>query len=301
MTSAMRAAISCGMSKSAPSNSLASGIAALAAREGCNGTLHPGIDVYRLTASEAPTPTLYRASIILVGAGEKRGILGREMFVYNARNYLVVTSPLPMLCQTIAAERSPLLSVVVGVEIDLLRELVLELNDRPEREVAGRCVFTAPLEPALEEVGVRLLGHLADERRTRALARQTVREMLFHVLDGPYGDSLRAVAQGPMGRLSHVLRHMNACYRERLPVEELARLAHMSVPTFHQHFKAVTATSPLQYLKAIRLTRARQLLQSGDAVKSVAHLVGYESESQFSREYRRFFGAAPSVFRSSAT
>lgn len=141
---------------------------------------------------------------------------------------------------------------------------------------------------------------LGDPRRTRALARQTVRELLFHVLDGPFGDTLRSVAHGPMGRLDHVLRHMNQSYRERLPVEELARLAHMSVPTFHTHFKAVTATSPLQYLKAIRLTRARQLLQAGDAVKSVAHLVGYESESQFSREYRRYFGSAPSLFRTTA-
>jgi AraC-like DNA-binding protein len=87
---------------------------------------------------------------------------------------------------------------------------------------------------------------------------------------------------------------MSKRYAERLSVGELAEMAHMSIPTFHQHFKAMTATSPLQYMKSLRLTHARQMLQAGARVKAVAHDVGYESESQFSREYRRFFGFPPS-------
>jgi AraC-like DNA-binding protein len=274
---------------------LAAGIAALAPQEGCNRTRYPGVVVYRLTVAEPPTPTLYPSSLILVGAGEKHAILGGEAFAYNAGHYLVVTPPLPMLCKTIASIDEPVLSLQVEIELPLLRELLLEVSaPSAARTRSPRSVFRAPLPPDLEGAGARLLACLTDERRTKALARQTIREMLFLVLDGPYGDSLRVLGDGPVSQLAQVLRHMNAKFADRMSVGKLARMAHMSVPTFHQHFKAVTGTSPLQYLKALRLTRARQMLRAGSLVKTVAHDVGYESESQFSREFHRLFGSPPS-------
>ena len=285
------------MSKITPTtNSLAAGIAALARQEGPNSTHYPGAVVYRVSAPEVPTPTFYGACLILVGAGEKRGTLRDQTFVYNPRHYIAVTSPLPMLCRTIASPAKPLLSLAIEIDLALLRELLLEMAEPPV-PVSSRSfqsVFHAPLPQDLEDAGARLLACLPDERRTRALARQIVREMLYLVLEGPYGDSLRALAEGPVGQLAHVLRFMTTRYADRLSVGALAGMAHMSIPTFHQHFKAVTATSPLQYMKSLRLTRARQMLQAGSKVKSVAHDVGYESESQFSREYRRFFGFPPS-------
>ncbi|WP_437924606.1 AraC family transcriptional regulator [Sorangium sp. So ce291] len=279
------------------SNSLATGIAALASHEGCNRTRYPGVVVYRLTVAEPPTPTLYPSSMILVGAGEKQATLGDKTFAYNAGYYLVVTPPLPMLCRTIASVDEPVLTLQVEIELAVLRELLLEVNELPAPQLArsSRSVFRAPLPRDLEDAGARLLACLTDERRTRALARQTIREMLFLVLDGPCGDSLRALAEGPVSQLAHVLRHMTTRFAERMMIGDLAQMAHMSVPTFHQHFKTITGTSPLQYMKAVRLTRARQLLQAGGMVKTVAHDVGYESVSQFSREYRRFFGSPPSA------
>ena len=277
-------------------NSLAAGIDVLARKEGANSTHYPGAWVYRITAPEVPTPTFYGASLILVGAGEKRGTLRDQSFVYNPSNYLAVTSPLPMLCRTIASAAKPLLSLAVEIDLALLRELLIELNEppAPPSSRSFQTVFRAPLPRDLEDAGARLLACLTDERRTRALARPIVREMLYLVLEGPYGDSLRALAEGPVGQLAHVLRFMTTRYADRLSVGALADMAHMSIPTFHQHFKAVTATSPLQYMKSLRLTRARQMLHAGGRVKSVARDVGYESESQFSREYRRFFGFPPS-------
>lgn len=277
-------------------NSLAAGIAALARKEGRNSTHYAGAAVFRITAPEAPAATFYPAALILVGAGEKQGTLRNEIFAYNAEHYLVVTSPLPMLCRTIASSRQPLLSLGVEIEPAMLRELLLEMSEplSPAGVRSFRPVFRAPLLPDLEDAGDRLLACLTDERRTRALARQTIREMLYLVLEGPYGDSLRALAEGSVGQLAPVLRHMSTRYAERLRVGELAEMARMSIPTFHQHFKAMTATSPLQYMKSLRLAHARQMLQAGGRVKAVAHEVGYESESQFSREYRRLFGVPPS-------
>ena len=278
-------------------NSLAAGIAELAPEEGRNATRYPGAILYHLTAAEPPTPTLYPASLILVGSGEKRGILAGDTFVYDPRHYLVVTSPLPMLCQTLATPRTPVLSLMVDVDLDILRELLLAADDRPlaTPHRTQRSVYRAPLVPALEDAGRRLLEHLRSDRCTRALARQTVRELLFHVLEGPYGDALRALAHGPTGELGRVMRYLAAHFAERITIEELARQAHMSVPTFHHHFKAMTATSPLQYIKALRLTRARRMIQLGSTAKHAARDVGYESESQFSREFRRFFGSTPSA------
>jgi AraC-like DNA-binding protein len=278
-------------------NSLAPGIAALAQREGCSTTRYPGVVVWRMTVAQPPTPTLYAASLILVGSGAKQATLGDQSFVYNADHLLVVTSPLPMLCRTIASVDEPVLTVVVEIELALLRELLFELNlpAAPQLDAPARTVFRAGLSRELEDAGSRLLAHLTEEQRTRALVRHTIREMLFLVLETPYGNSLRAITEGAPSQFAHVLRHVNANFAERMTIAELADMARTSVPTFHQRFKAMTGTSPLQYIKTLRLTRARQMLGAGGMVKTVAQAVGYESESQFSREYRRLFGAPPST------
>ena len=278
-------------------NSLAAGIALLTPQEGGNETRYPGVSLYRFTVPEPPTRYVYPSSLVLVGAGRKQVSLGNKTLPYDAGHYLVVTSPMPILCRTIASADEPVLSMVVEIELALLREIVLEFERSP-RAAVGRSthtVFYAPLPRGLEDAAARLLACLADERRTRALARQTIREMLFLALDGPQGDSLRALAEGPASQLADVVREMNARFAERMAIGELAQMAHMSVPTFHQHFKAMTGTSPLQYMKAVRLIRARQMLLGGGMVKTVARDVGYESETQFSREYRRFFGSPPSA------
>lgn len=279
------------------SNSLASGIAAIALAEGCSNTRVPGVVVWRMTAAQAPTPTLYSASLILVGSGEKRATFADEVLTYDSKRALVVTSPLPMLCQTLASVARSVLTLVVPIDMSMLRELLVELPPRRaalSRKVPARTAFCLPLSDELEDAGKRLLRHLTSDRRAAVLARQTIREMLFLVLETPQGQWLRSAAEGESGRLSHVLREMNDNFTKRMPIERLARLAGMSVPTFHARFKAATNNTPLQYVKALRLTRARQMLSEGMIVKTVARHVGYESESQFSREYRRFFGATPS-------
>lgn len=276
-------------------NALAPAILALAPTEGISASRYPGIRFYRLTSPEPPTPTVHAASITLVGAGEKRGTLGGHTYVYDERHYIVVASPLPMVCQTLASRAKPAIAVSIDVDLELLREVVdADVDAAPSAEPARPIVVRAPLRPVVEATGLRLLGQLGSERETRVLARQTVRELLFHVLTGPRGNDFRALTRGPVSQLSRVLSLIGERFAEPLPIAELARLAHMSVPTFHHHFRRITSTTPLQYIKAIRLTRARQLLVGGAAAKEAAHQVGYESESQFSREFSRYFGAPPS-------
>jgi len=277
------------------SNSLAPGISAFAKKEGCTPTRIPGVVMWRMTAGEPPTPTLYAASLVLVGSGEKRATFVDDVLTYDTERALVVTSPLPMLCQTLASAARPVLTLVVPIDFVTLRELVEELAPRAKAQgVLSPTAFCVPLSDELEAAGARLLRHLARGARADEFVRNAIREMLFLILETPRGEWLRSAAEGESGRLSHVLREMNDNFTRRMTVQQLARRASMSVPTFHVRFKAATGSTPLRYIKALRLTRARQMLTEGAFVKTVAREVGYESESQFSREYRRFFGSTPS-------
>lgn len=277
-------------------NALAAPIVQLARGQGLTASRYPGIAFYHLTSHDPPSPTVHAASVTLVGAGEKRGYLDGRTYVYDPLHYIVVASPLPMVCETLASPKKPAIAVTIDLDLELIRELVDADVDRAPPTPAQPIVVRAPIRAPILEAGLRLLDHLADERRTRILARQTVRELLFHVLDGPNGDALRALGHGSTNALSRVLRIMATRYAEPVPIAEFAALAHMSLATFHHHFRRVTKTTPLQYVKALRLTRARQLLEGGMAAKSAARAVGYESESQFSREFSRFFGASPRAY-----
>jgi AraC-like DNA-binding protein len=231
-----------------------------------------------------------------VGQGIKRAYLGREVYAYDAGHYLVMTSPMPMLLELAATAAAPVLTVAIEIEMALLNEVAVGLADVMPSPVGrpARGVFVARLTPEIEDGAARLLDYLGDERATRLLARHTIREIVYHVLQGPKAGALWALPLGRAGQLGRVIHYMNEHYAEPLQVGALAQMAHMSVPTFHQHFKTVTSASPLQYLKTVRLAQARLLMvQSGTAANVAARAVGYESESQFSREFRRFYGAPP--------
>jgi AraC-like DNA-binding protein len=284
--------------QSYPSNALAGPIGQLAVAEGANRTRHPGVTVYRATVPQPPVPTLYEASVIIVGQGLKRGYLEAEAFDYDAGRYLVLTSPMPMLCEILTSAGLPVLTAVIEIDLALLGELLLDLTQAPPPAGSrlARGVYSTPLTTEVEDAATRLLRCLTSEQGTRVLARQTIREVLYHVLQGPRGDALweLSLSNRPAGQLIRVIRHMNENFAKPLGVQQLAEMAQMSVPTFHHHFRAVTSTTPLQYLKAVRLTKARTLMtQTGEGVASAAHTVGYESASQFSREFRRFFGSPP--------
>ncbi|MGC4031186.1 MAG: AraC family transcriptional regulator [Tepidisphaeraceae bacterium] len=277
-------------------NALARSIGALAPVEGANVTRLSGVTLYRVTEPQPPSPTLYNASIVLVGQGVKRAHLGTEIYEYSPSNFLVMTSPMPLLCEIVASPKVPVLTMTVEIDPSLLSELIIETGESAATGPSPRGVYSAAVTPAVIDTGVRLLNCLANDESSRVLGRQTVRELIYHVLSGPQGHLLRALspAGGRTAQLGRVIRHMNANFDKPMSVEDLAKMAHLSVPVFHQHFKAVTATSPLQYIKAVRLTKARLLMmQDGLSAKEACRQVGYESDSQFSREFRRYFGTSP--------
>lgn len=255
--------------------------------------------VPRLTLSRAAAPTepsgvIYYPLFCVVAQGRKRVFLGDEEFRYDPTSYLVASVDLPVVGQVI---EGPYLGFTLALDPAAIAALLLEM---PPTATGGRAASKALAVQALGDdlldPILRLLRLLERPADIPVLAPGIEREVLYRLLLGPRGEMLRQMAL-PASQLSQVSRAINvirARFEQTLRVEELARAAGMSAPSFHRHFRAVTAMSPLQFQKRVRLQEARRRLLSQHAdAASVGFDVGYESASQFSREYRRLFGAPP--------
>lgn len=270
----------------------------LSPQEGYTRSRLDSVTFMRANRPLARTPALYEPSIVIIIQGRKRGLHGERLYVYDAQHYLVLAVPLPFSIETEASEQEPLLGLALRIDSPLVAELAMGLGAvTPAEPEAVQSLQCSPLEVKLADATLRLLEALSAPDEAPLLGPSILREIVFRVLTGPQGAGLRAtLAQGGhFGRIARVLQHIHANYTENLDLATLAEAAHMSAPTFHVHFKAVTATSPLQYLKAIRLHQARLLMiREGANAATAAQRVGYESPSQFSREFKRLFGRAPS-------
>lgn len=269
----------------------------LATVEGPSPSILEGVQLIRSDRYTPPIPIIYDPCIVIVGQGRKIGYLGDQVYTYDPYNYLVLSVPLPFVCETKASPEEPLLAVSMRVDPATLGELLMEMDD--ERVVSGqvpRGIYSTPLTGELIEATVRLLECLRSPADSRILGPQALREIIYRVLCGEQGGALRAVAarHSHFSQIARVLRRMYTEYQHELNIDALAREAGMSVSSFHHNFKAVTSASPLQYLKSIRLHKARMLMvQDGLNASTAAGRVGYESASQFSREYKRHFGSTP--------
>lgn len=276
---------------------LASLLDEVAVHEGMNRTVVEGVEVARVSQSVPRAPVVYQPKILVVGQGHKRAYLGGEVYRYDPFNYLVLSVPLPAECETEATPEEPLLLLAIAVEPTMLGEMLLEMDELPTPlGPTPRGISSTPMNEEMAGAVVRLLECLKSSTDSRILGRQTVREVVYRVLQGEQAGALRALANRDdhFARIARVLRHVHADYARQSSVEELARRAGMSVAAFHHYFKLVTASSPLQYLKRIRLDHARRLMaHDGYNAGTAARAVGYESPSQFSREFKRLFGVTP--------
>src|SRR3954466_10704247 len=276
---------------------LASLLGEIAVEEGMQRTLIEGVEVFRATESVPRAPIVYLPRILIVGQGRKRAYLGGEAYRYDAYNFLVLSVPPPAECETEASPEEPLLLLAIHVEPAMVGEMILELDEPPSPATpTPRGISSTPMDEEMAGAVIRLLECLKKPNDSRVLGRQTVREIVFRVLQGEQGGALRALASRDdhFARIARVLRLVHADYANPLGVDELARKAGMSVTAFHLYFKLVTASSPLQYLKRIRLDHARRLMtHDGHNASTAARAVGYESPSQFSREFKRLFGVSP--------
>lgn len=261
-------------------------------------TLLPDIRLLYGTQPGTRTPVMYQPGIVILFSGHKTGYINDRVFRYDANEYLLLTVPLPFECETFATPEVPLAGIRVNVDILQLQELLMDIGEdehfQPAMAASG--INSATLSDEILCAVERLLDVMERPLDARILGRQIVREILYHVLTGPRGGALLALVsrQTHFSLISRVLKRIESQYTENLSVDQLAAEANMSVSAFHHNFKSVTSTSPLQYLKSYRLHRARMLMiHDGMKASAAAMRVGYESASQFSREFKRFFGVTP--------
>lgn len=275
----------------------------LAPHEGHHATGVPGLTLIRADQPGQRLPALYEPGLVLVLQGRKQATLGSQVLSYDPLHALVVSvTMLPQAQITDASPARPYLCLRLGVDSHELAALLLEAAPAIPPTTAGSgaaparglhlATVSAPLLDALH----RLLHLLLQPRDLPVLAPLLRREIFYRVLTGELGPQLRAlaVADSQAQRIGRAIALVRRRYTEPLRVDELAAAAHMSASTLHARFKQVTAMTPLQYQKLLRLHEARRLmLADGLDAASAAHRVGYESPSQFNREYRRQFGAPP--------
>ncbi|WP_434710407.1 AraC family transcriptional regulator [Pseudomonas sp. R1-1] len=269
----------------------------LAPLEGYNLSVLDDVRFLRSNRPLTRTPVLYEPGIVILCQGQKRGYLGDEIYVYDAQHYLVLSVPVPFTMETDASEDQPMLAVYLRLDFALAGELIQQVDEvRGFDATAPRGMYASPMDDALRQSTLRFLQIMNDGDDAQILGPAMLRELYYRILTGAQGGTLRAAIaqQGQFGKVTRAIHKIHSCYHEHLDVEALAEEAQMSVPNFHLHFRKVTDTSPMQYLKSTRLHQARLLMLRNDftAARS-AFLVGYESASQFSRDFKRFFGRTP--------
>lgn len=244
------------------------------------------------------TPVMYQPGIIFLFSGHKIGYINKRKFRYDANEYLLLTVPLPFECETWATPEVPLAGIRLDIDVLQLQELLMDIgeDERFQLPMAASGINSATLSDEILCAVERLLDVMERPLDARILGKQIIREILYHVLMGPRGGALLALVsrQTHFSLISRVFKQIEMKYTENLNVEQLAAEANMSVSAFHHNFKAVTSTSPLQYLKSYRLHKARMMMiHDGMKASAAAMRVGYESASQFSREFKRYFGVTP--------
>ena len=267
-------------------------------QDGVNKTTIPSLYFIRRTDVTGPNHSVYKPSLCIIVQGAKEVILAEERFRYSPSDYLVASVNLPVTAKVVEASSDvPYLALNLVFTPSQILEVIRDFKIQGrKKENAKRGMFVSPMEPSMLDAVIRLTRLLDNPDDISTLAPLYTKEILYRVLQGQHGGVLeQMVIEGSSTYLIRdVIEHIMNKYNKSFRIEELAELANISVASLHRHFKEVTAMSPIQFQKQVRLQEARRLLlsESTDAA-DVAFRVGYESPSQFSREYSRFFGFPP--------
>jgi AraC-like DNA-binding protein len=277
---------------------LARKIASFMDSEENRATNIPGLSLHQRIAPTAPCSMTYEPGVTVIAQGRKRVDLGRTTFIYGESRYLLTSVDLPIVSQVVGASKeTPCLAMFLKLEMPVIRELLsreeVHLAEAPAESPA---MATGEVTVEFLSACCRLLDLLDAPQDIPFLSGLIQREIIYRILRGPEGARLRAIATlgDQSNRTAKAIAWIKANYAKPLSVEDLAKIAGMGLSTLHHHFRALTAMSPLQYQKQLRLQAARgRMLVDGLDAASAAFEVGYESASQFNREYNRFFGQPP--------
>lgn len=281
----------------AAANELADRIARLTSQDGATATAIPSLFLHRASQPKPCVAVVYEPRLCFVAQGSKRATLAGETYHYDPLHYLVVSMTLPMLGEVVeASPEKPFLGLRFDLDLEQIGALVLETDRQALAVRPDRGLYAARAGGPLLDAVLRLMRLLDHPDDVPVLAPMALREIYYRVLVDDLGHRLREIATaGSRGnRIARAVSLLHRHYLEPLRIDDLAQQLHMSTSSLHHQFKAATAMSPLQYHKQLRLHEARRLmLMEGCDAAVAAQRVGYESPSQFNREYKRAFGAPP--------
>jgi AraC-like DNA-binding protein len=266
--------------------------------DGMHATKVGGLICIRLSEPHMQLPSVYQPSICVIVQGAKQVLLEEEIYRYAPPQFLAVSVDLPLTGQVIEGSAAkPYLCLAIEIDARLIADLIAQSGDASwSRAETSRGLFVGEMDGPMQETALRLARLLDAPGDIPVLAPLAMREFHYRLLKSPYGPAIAqmAIAGSNTHKIGQIIRRIKTQLASPIRVDELASMANMSPSSFHQHFKAVTAMSPVQYQKRLRLTEARHILlaEKSDAA-SAAYRVGYQSVSQFSREYARMFGAPP--------
>ncbi|AZQ82712.1 AraC family transcriptional regulator [Colwellia sp. Arc7-635] len=266
-------------------------------------TATPGVKFYRASSSSEREPLLYQSGIIVMGQGRKNIYIADNCVQYGPGDYLALGVPMPLECEAFSDNGLPILGLIIDVEPHTLHKLVSQIDeqDKVHKMVSHSdklCfgVKSSSLNEQFNNAIIRLINVLHNDVEAKILGPAIVEEIVYRALVGADGHILFDLARhdGHYARIARVLDTLHKEYADVISIEHLAEQAHMSVSGFHRAFRQVTSETPLQYLKKIRLNKAKELIVAdGKQATEAAMLVGYASPSQFSREFKRHFNATP--------
>ena len=257
----------------------------------------PGLIVMRASKPTRPQCILYRPTLCLIVQGAKEMAVGESRVTCREGQAVVVTQDMPTLIHvTEATPERPFVGLGLELDPDGMREVIEQLTRSPRSHDDAFALFVEETSKAIEDCILRLIRAANLPDGLSILRSSIMREVYYWLLTGPNGDMIarQLAVMGSARRIAEVVQYLRQTFTEPIKMDELAQRASMSPSSFYQHFKAVTSVSPLQFQKQLRLTEARRLLlMGGVSVAQAAFQVGYESASQFSREYTRMFGLSP--------
>ncbi|MDH2435507.1 AraC family transcriptional regulator [Pokkaliibacter sp. MBI-7] len=269
------------------------------ASDGLYDTAIPRLGLARLSAPTEPRFGLHEPALCLIVQGAKKATLGKETYIYDPAHYLVVSVDVPVFGHVIqASAEEPYLGIRLDLDVKGLSDMMLDLNIRQDATLrCDRAMNINLVTPRLLDAMIRLVSLLDSPGDISYIAPLAEREILYWLINGEQGPLIQQIANrdSRLRRISAAIQHIRERFREPFDISELLDISCMSSAAFFQHFKAVTHMTPLQYQKQLRLQEARSLMFSQDLeVSRAGYEVGYDSPSQFSREYSRMFGLSPS-------
>ncbi len=256
-----------------------------------------GVDIFKITESQEHMKQCYEKGIIFIFQGKKDVLREDSVLTYDSNNYLILSLPTNVECRVYATNAEPILGVRIDANQKIINEILFDSDISFEYEEESKPgIYTESLNDQLIDALGRLINCIKNEQDSKVLSPLYIKEILYYVLKSPHGYALNFTSyyNDSYHKISQIADSIYLNYKKKYDVDSLAKQANMSVSSFHSTFKEITGLPPIQYVKKIKLHKARELLTyNKTTVKSVAYDLGYESLSQFNREYKRMFGITP--------